>query len=81
LLRKSLGIYKEPQVDFKHINHLEVISYSGMNFTGYVDTKKSTSGYFFLLAGGVVSWKSTKQTIAASSTMKEEFITCYEATT
>ncbi|KAL0370174.1 UNVERIFIED_CONTAM: Retrovirus-related Pol polyprotein from transposon TNT 1-94 [Sesamum angustifolium] len=35
---------------------------------------------FFLLANGAISWKSTKQTITASSTMEAEFVACYEAT-
>ncbi|KAL0286530.1 UNVERIFIED_CONTAM: hypothetical protein Scaly_2791000 [Sesamum calycinum] len=34
----------------------------------------------FLLANGAISWKSTKQTITASSTMEAEFVACYEAT-
>ena len=34
----------------------------------------------FTLAGGAISWKSSKQTITASSTMQAEFIACYEAT-
>ncbi|XP_075088456.1 secreted RxLR effector protein 161-like [Nicotiana tabacum] len=47
---------------------------------GCKDTSKSTSAYIFLLAGGVVSWRSVKQTIIAASTMEAEFIACYEAT-
>ena len=40
------------------------------------DTKdsKSTSGYLFTLGGGAVSWKSSKQTCIARSTMESEFI-------
>jgi hypothetical protein len=44
-----------------------------------VDSKKSTSGYIFTLAGGAISWESFKQTITASSTMQDEYIVCYEA--
>ena len=40
---------------------------------------KSTSGYIYLLAEGVVSWKSAKQYLIASSTMAAKFIACYEA--
>ena len=36
---------------------------------------------FSFLLGGVISWKSGKQTIIASSGMEEEFIGCYEDTT
>jgi hypothetical protein len=40
------------------------------------DTKdsKSTSGYVFTLGGAAVSWKSSKQTCIARSTMESEFI-------
>ena len=40
------------------------------------DTKdsKSTSGYLFTLGGGAVSWKSSKQTCIARSSMESEFI-------
>lgn len=33
-----------------------------------------------MLAGCVISWRSTKQTIIASSTVNAEFTTCFEAT-
>ena len=35
---------------------------------------KSTSGYVFILGGGAVSWKSSKQTCIARSTIESEFI-------
>ncbi|KAL6346538.1 hypothetical protein AAG906_000156 [Vitis piasezkii] len=44
-----------------------------------IDDKKSTTGYIFMMAGGVVSWKSVKQTLTASSTMEVEYVACYEA--
>ena len=31
------------------------------------------------MARGVVSWKSVKQTLTASSTMEVEYVACYEA--
>ena len=40
---------------------------------------KSTSGYIYLLVGGVISWKSVKQSIIASSTVAAEFVACYES--
>ncbi|KAL0359253.1 UNVERIFIED_CONTAM: Retrovirus-related Pol polyprotein from transposon TNT 1-94 [Sesamum angustifolium] len=65
---------------YKHTENLEVVGYSDSDFAGCLDTRKSTSGYIFLLANGAISWKSTKQTITASSTMEAEFVACYEAT-
>ena len=49
---------------------------------GYIDANwisdsneiKSTSGYVFTLGGGGVAWKSSKQTLVATSTMESEFI-------
>jgi len=41
-------------------DHLEVIGYTDSNFAGFVDTRKSTFGYVYLLAGGAISWKSAK---------------------
>ena len=58
-------------------DNLEVIGYSDSDFVGCVDSKKSTSGYIFTLAGGATSWKSSKQTIVASSTMMAEYLACF----
>ena len=33
----------------------------------------------FTFAGGAISWKSSKQTVIASSTIYAEFVACYEA--
>ena len=33
-----------------------------------------------MLGGGAVSWRSTKQTLIATSTMKVEFMSCFEVT-
>ena len=60
-------------------SHLEIVRYSDSNFAGCLDSKRSTSGYIFMLVGEAVSWKSVKQTLIVSSTMKAEFIACYEA--
>jgi hypothetical protein len=45
-----------------------------------VDSRKSTSGYIYTLAGGAISWKSSKKSLVAASTMQAEFVACYEAT-
>ena len=44
------------------------------NWISDMKDTKSTSGYVFTLGGAVVSWKSSKQTCIARSTMKSEFI-------
>jgi hypothetical protein len=66
---------------FKYTNCLEVFRYTDSDFAGCVDSRKSISGYIFLLVGGAISWRSSKQTIVATSTMEAEFVACYEANT
>ena len=65
---------------YRRSDQLEVIGYSDSDFAGCVDTRKSTFGYLFLLAGGAISWKSAKQSVIAASTMEVEFVACFEAT-
>ena len=48
--------------------------YSDANWISNTKDSKSTSGYLFTLGGGAVSWKSSKQTCIARSTMEYEFI-------
>ncbi|XP_042974887.1 secreted RxLR effector protein 161-like [Carya illinoinensis] len=71
---------KDYQLTFRRTDNLEVTGYSDSDFAGCFDSRKSTSGYVFLLAGGAISWKSMKQTITTSSTMEAEFVACFEAT-
>jgi hypothetical protein len=71
---------KNYMLTFRKSDNLEVIGYSVSDFSGCVDSKKSTSYYIFMLAAGLISWKSAKQSITASSTMQAEFMACYEAT-
>ena len=65
---------------YRKSSKLEVIGYSDSDYDGFIDTRKSTFGYLFLLAGGSISWKSAKQSVIAASTMEAEFVACFEAT-
>ena len=70
---------KDYMFTYQRSNHLEIVGYSDSDFARCLDSRRSTSGYIFMLAGGTVSWKSVKQTLIASSTMEAEFMACYEA--
>ena len=48
--------------------------FSDANWISNSDEMKSTNEYIFTLGGGVVSWKSSKQTSITRSTMEAEFI-------
>jgi hypothetical protein len=65
---------------YRRSSALEIVGYSDSDWAGCKDTQKSTSGYIFTLAGGAISWKSSKQSVITSSTMYAEFVACYEAT-
>ena len=51
---------------------LHIEGYTDFDYAG--DDRKSTSRYIFTLAGGAISWKSSKQTVTTSSTMYAEFV-------
>ncbi|GAA0183715.1 hypothetical protein LIER_31080 [Lithospermum erythrorhizon] len=65
---------------YKRSNHLEVVGYTDSDFTGCMDTRKSTFDYLFLLAEGAISWKSAKQSVIVAFTMEAEFVACFMAT-
>uniref|UniRef100_A0A453CRN0 Uncharacterized protein n=1 Tax=Aegilops tauschii subsp. strangulata TaxID=200361 RepID=A0A453CRN0_AEGTS len=54
--------------------------YSDSNWISDANEIKATSGYVFTLGGGVVSWKSCKQTILTRSTMEAELTALDTAT-
>jgi hypothetical protein len=64
---------------YERSDNLEIVGYSDSDFADCLDTDRSTSGYVFKLAGGAISWSSSKQTVMISSTMYAEFVACYEA--
>lgn len=55
--------------------------YCDANWISDNDETNSTSGYFFILDGGAISWKSSKQTCNARSTMESEFVALEKACT
>ncbi|XP_058743191.1 uncharacterized mitochondrial protein AtMg00810-like [Vicia villosa] len=65
---QNLGIF------YKVGGNEELIAYTDSDYAGDLDDRKSTSGYAFLLGGGVISWVSKKQPVVSLSTTKEEFI-------
>jgi len=71
---------KNHMLAYKKFDHIEVISYTDSDFVNCMNTRKSIFGYVYLLVGGAISWKSVKQSVIVASTMKVEFIACFEAT-
>ncbi len=50
------------------------VGYTDSDWGGCRDSRKSTSGYLFMIAGGPVCWRSKKQTIVATSSCEAEYI-------
>ena len=46
---------------FKRTDNLEVIRYFDSDCGGCINAQKSPSGYVYMLASGVISWRSAKQ--------------------
>lgn len=52
----------------------EVLVYTDSDFAGDIDSRKSTSGYVFLLDNTAVAWSSKKQPIVTFSTTEAEYV-------
>lgn len=59
---------------------LKVQGYVDASYKSDLDDLKSISGYVFMLAKGAVSWKTSKQSLTATSTFQAEYITIFEGT-
>ena len=70
---------KHHMLTYRKFDHLVVTGYADSDYAGCVDTRISTFGYIFLLAGESISWKSVKQYLIAASTMEAEFVAFFEA--
>ncbi|UYV70814.1 hypothetical protein LAZ67_8000723, partial [Cordylochernes scorpioides] len=57
----------------------QLVGYSDSDFARDVDSRKSTSGYAFMMNGGTVSWASQRQPIIALSTTESEYIAACSA--
>ncbi|PHT25799.1 hypothetical protein CQW23_34580 [Capsicum baccatum] len=75
-MKRVLGYLKYTQDYALHYNKYPAVleGYSDANWITGSNEVKSTSGYVFTIGGGAVSWKSSKQTCIARSTMESEFI-------
>jgi transposase InsO family protein len=53
--------------------------YSDSDWAGDAETRRSTSGYAFFVAGGLVSWKARRQSIVTLSSTEAEYVALAEA--
>ena len=70
---KDLGLF------FKKILDPNMIGYTDAGYLSNPHNGKSQTGFVFLHGGTAISWKSSKQTLTATSTNHSEIIALYEA--
>jgi len=71
---------KDFKITFWKDEEDELYGHADADWAGDLDTRRSTTGYVFLLAGSAISWNSKRQhTIALSSTEAEYMAVCAAA--
>ena len=76
LVKRIFGYLKRTidlKINYKRSND-KIKGYTDADFAGCTDTRKSTTGYAFTLAGGPISWKSKRQKCVSMSTAESEYI-------
>jgi len=58
---------------------LKLVGFADANFATDIDSRKSVSGYVFLLNGGAITWLSKKQATVAKSTTEAEYVAMSQA--
>jgi hypothetical protein len=52
----------------------ELTAYCDADYAGNIDSRRSTTGYVFIMHGEAVSWSSKLQPTVAASTVEAEFM-------
>ena len=58
---------------FRRNEHLNIEAYTDADWAGNPNDRRSTSGYFTLVGGNVVKWRSKKQKVVALSSAEAKF--------
>jgi hypothetical protein len=70
---------KNMQLVFGGKGSAELIGYADSNWAADIDTRRSTTGYVFMLNSSLISWKSQRQHTVATSSTEAEYMALYSA--
>jgi hypothetical protein len=76
---RYLNSSKDLSLNYRRSTSFELVGYCDASYAGDTDSRKSTSGYVFMLGGAAVSWSSKQQSTVATSTMEAELISAWSA--
>lgn len=67
-------------IGIEYKGNSDLVGYCDSDYASDTESRKSTSGYIFLMNNGPIIWASRKQQTIALSTMEAEFMAACEAT-
>ena len=59
---------------YKRSGSLDLVGFCDSNWGGCLDTRRSTTGYVFMMSGGAVSWCSKRQKSTSQSSCEAEYV-------
>ena len=65
--------------DGRHINELLITGYCDADYAADINTRRSTTGYIFVMSEGPISWCSQRQRMVTVSTTESEYVSASEA--
>ena len=76
---RYLHATKHYRITYGGAKNLNIYGFADASWGGCLDTRKSTTGYIFLINNGAVSWTSHRQKTVALSTMEAEYMSLSDA--